>query len=164
MKIAIIIYSKSGRTQEAAELIGEGVLTVPECEYKIMQVDAIDLEYLKEAKAVIFGTPTYYSNICWQMKKFFDDGGVNMAGKLGGVFATCNMIGGGSETAMLTLVNHMLVKGMLVYSGGTVLGQPFTHLGVTSVKELPMETQVEKLRVFGKRIAGKAVELLQPLQ
>lgn len=159
MKIAMIIYSKTGRTKEAAELIGKGICQEEGCEYKVMQVDELDLDYIKEAKAIIFGTPTYYANICWQMKQFFDQGSVDMSGKLGAVFATANVMGGGSETAMLTLINHILVKGMLVYSGGSTKGQPFTHIGVNSIKEIPMEMQSDKLTVFGKRIAEKTNEI-----
>lgn len=164
MKIAIIIYSESGRTQQAAELIGRGIAQVEDCEYRIMNVDPkaekpVDQEYVEQADAVIFGTPTYYANICWQMKKFIDETEIRFAGKLGAVFATANALGGGSETAMLTLINQILVKGMLVYSGGTSLGKPNTHLGVTSIKEVPMEQQEEKMVIFGTRIAQKAKEL-----
>ena len=143
MKIAIIIYSESGRTQQAAELIGKGIEQVEGCEYRIMNVDPqagkpVDNDYIHQADAVIFGT-----------------------GKLGAVFATANALGGGSETAMLTLINQILVKGMLVYSGGTSLGRPNTHLEVTSIKEVPMEQQEEKMVIFGTRIAQKAKELFE---
>ena len=166
MKIAIIIYSESGRTQQAAELIGKGIEQVEGCEYRIMNVDPqagkpVDNDYIHQADAVIFGTPTYYANICWQLKKFIDETDASFAGKLGAVFATANALGGGSETAMLTLINQILVKGMLVYSGGTSLGKPNTHLGVTSIKEVPMEQQEEKMVILGTRIAQKAKELFE---
>ncbi len=164
MKISIIIYSKTGRTQQAAEIIGRGIQKVDGCEYQIMNIDEqadnpIDKEYIKKSDAIIFGTPTYYANICWQIKKFIDEGGIDMAGKLGAVFATANVMGGGSETAMLTLINQILVKGMLVYSAGSSQGQPYTHIGVTSLKEIPLEQQEPKIEIFGTRIAQKAKEL-----
>lgn len=161
MKISIVVYSKSGRTREAARWIGQGIEEVEGCEYQIMSVEDIDKEYLEESDAVIFGTPTYYANMCWQMKKWIDEGcsGVNLAGKLGAVFATANVVGGGSETAMLTLINHILVKGMLVYSAGSSCGQPFTHIGVTSIKEISADLQKDKITVFGTRIAEKTKEL-----
>ena len=61
MKIAIIIYSESGRTQQAAELIGKGIEQVEGCEYRIMNVDPqagkpVDNDYIHQADAVIFGT------------------------------------------------------------------------------------------------------------
>ena len=164
MKISIIIYSKTGRTQQAAQIIGHGIEKVEGCEYHIMNVDEqaenpIDKEYIEASDAVIFGSPTYYANICWQLKKFIDEGGINMAGKLGAVFAPANVMGGGAETAMLTLINQILVKGMLVYSAGSSQGQPYTHIGVTSLKEIPMEQQEAKIEIFGTRIAQKAKEL-----
>lgn len=161
MKIAIVVFSLSGRTREAAGWISQGVELVEGCECKIMSTEEINKGYLEQADAVIFGTPTYYANMCWQMKKWIDEGcsGVKLAGKIGAVFATANMVAGGAETAMLTLINHILVKGMLVYSSGTAYGQPFTHIGVSYVKEVPVEDQKDKIVIFGTRIAEKAKEL-----
>lgn len=35
---------------------------------KLMRLDNIDLDYLNESKAVIFGTPTYLANTTWEVK------------------------------------------------------------------------------------------------
>ncbi len=83
---------------------------------------------------------------------------VNLAGKLGAVFATCDYICGGPDVAILTVVGHLMVKGMLVYSGGGSLGKPFIHLGHVHSIEGP-ELQDEKAIIFGERIATKAKEL-----
>ncbi len=161
MKVAILVYSKTGITQETGELIGKGVASVEGCEYRVMSIEDLDKDYVNAADAVVFGTPTYYANMAWQMKKWIDEGcsGLNLAGKLGAVFATANVIGGGSETALLTLINHILVKGMVVYSGGCACGKPYTHIGLTRVNEVPLEQQQEKITLFGQRIAQKAKEL-----
>ena len=59
------------------------------------------------------------------MKKWF---GTNwtakLGGELGGVFATENSPNGGAELALITMAGHILVKGMLVYSGR---GRPFIY-------------------------------------
>ena len=159
MQISLIIHSATGKTHHCAEIIGEGIKSVNNTDFKIMSVEDVDKEYVAQSDCVLIGTPTYYANMAWQVKKWFDEGGVDLSGKLGGVFATANVIGGGSETALLTMVNHMLVKGMLVYSAGCSKGKPYTHLGVTSLNEVPEENQREKIFLFGQRMAEKAWEL-----
>jgi len=73
MKLSIIYFSKSGHTKEMAEIIANGMKSIPEIEVGIFDLDHIDDEFLAESKAVVFGTPTYYANTCWQIKKWFDE-------------------------------------------------------------------------------------------
>ena len=112
---------------------------------------------------MIFGTPTYVANMCWQMKKWFDTNwSVKLGGKLGGAFATENSPnGGGAEQAIISIVTHMLVKGMLVYSSGAERGRPFIHIGPTIVRD-QLEQKEELCGLFGRRIAQKAHELFDP--
>ena len=58
----------------------------------------------------------------------------------------------------MNIVGHMLVKGMMVYSGGSALGQPYLHLGAVIVKDR-METGLSQAEIFGERIAKKAADL-----
>ena len=131
MKFAIIYYSKTGHTREMAEVIARG-LAAAGGETRFFSVEeAMDADYIDQCAGVIFGTPTYLANTCWQMKQWFDEGsrGIKLAGKLGGVFATAHYAQGGADVAIMTLLPHMLVKGMLVYSGGAAHGKPYIHLG-----------------------------------
>ncbi|MBZ4684032.1 MAG: hypothetical protein PWP46_1213 [Fusobacteriaceae bacterium] len=124
-----------------------------------MEISEVDKDFVNSSNAVILGTPTYYANMSWQMKKWFDESvDIKLSGKIGAVFATENHIGGGADTALLTLINHMLVKGMLIYSGGAALGNPYIHLGIVAIKNGD-EYQKERAKIFGERIANKIVEL-----
>lgn len=159
MKIAILYYSKTGKTKRVAELINEGIQEESAIEVRLMTIDEIDYEFLKGAKAVILGTPTYYANFSYQVKEWFDKSwSCNLEGKLGAVFATADYVGGGADIALQTLISHMMVKGMLIYSGGSALGQPYIHLGMVALKDYD-DNYKEKIKVFGKRIAAKALEL-----
>lgn len=161
MKLAIIYYSKTGKTLEMAREIEKGMKSVDNIEVKLFKVDDIDHDYINESKAVIFGTPTYYANTCWQIKKWFDESwGCNLAGKIGGAFATANFQQGGADSAILTIINHLMVKGMLVYSGGSALGDPYIHLGPVALRDTFEESR-EMFNVFGRRIAEKCVELFE---
>jgi len=159
MKLSIVYYSKTGKTLAMAEEIAKGMKSVNGIEVELFSVDQIDYEYIKDSKAVVFGTPTYYANTCWQLKKWFDESkNCNLEGKVGGVFSTADFPQGGADTALLTLINHLMVKGMLVYSGGSALGLPYIHLGPVALKD-NFEESKELFRIFGTRVAEKCSEL-----
>ncbi|MBN1053082.1 flavodoxin family protein [Clostridium botulinum] len=159
MKISIIYFSKTGKTKEMANIIASGMKLEKDIEVELFDIDNINYDFLNESKAVIFGTPTYYANTCWQIKKWFDESSnCNLSGKIGAVFATANYAQGGADTAILTIINHLMVKGMLVYSGGSSLGQPYIHLGAVALKE-NFEKSKDMFKIFGTRIAQKTNEL-----
>ncbi|ACD23146.1 MULTISPECIES: flavodoxin family protein [unclassified Clostridium] len=159
MKISIIYFSKTGKTKEMANIIASGMKLEKDIEVGLFDIDNINYDFLNESKAVIFGTPTYYANTCWQIKKWFDESSnCNLSGKIGAVFATANYAQGGADTAILTIINHLMVKGMLVYSGGSSLGQPYIHLGAVALKE-NFEKSKDMFKIFGTRIAQKTNEL-----
>lgn len=68
MKISILYSSKTGKTERVAKLIEEGVKRSGNIEVKTMNLDAVDKKFLQESEGIIFGTPTYYANISWEMK------------------------------------------------------------------------------------------------
>lgn len=161
MKLSIIYYSKTGKTKTMAEEIAKGMKTQENIEVGLFPVEKIDYDYIKESKAVIFGTPTYYANTCWQIKKWFDESeNCNLGGKIGGAFSTANYPQGGADTAILTIINHLMVKGMLAYSGGSALGLPYIHLGPVAFKDNFEESKM-LFNLFGKRIAEKSIEIFQ---
>jgi len=158
MKIAILYHSETGNTAKIAEFIAEGAKSVNDADVKTMSLDAIDAEFVTAAQCVIFGCPTYAGSMSWQMKKFLDTTNLKLADKLGGVFATGDYLGGGTELAELTMISGMLVRGMIVYSAGFTRGNPLTHFGAVAIKSGD-EPQRERARIFGARMAQKANEL-----
>lgn len=44
-------------------MTAEGIKKTGNIEVKLMKLEEINYEFLKESKAVIFGTSTYYANI-----------------------------------------------------------------------------------------------------
>lgn len=159
MKISIIYATRTGKTENVAKLLKEGAERVSGIEVKAMKIEEIDYEFLNDSKAVIFGTPTYYANIAWELKKWIDESSkINLEGKIGAAFATANVVGGGSEVALLTILNHLMVKGMLVYSGGVAFGKPKTHLGYVHINDI-IENEDENAKIFGERIAKKVAQI-----
>lgn len=160
MKVSIIYFTESGNTAKAAEIIKDGMMKVEGTEVKLFGLDAIDEEYVAASDAVLFGAPTYYAGVAWQLVKFFHETKIPFAGKLGAAFSTAGYEQGGSEVVLSDIISFMLSKGMLCYSGGTALGQPFTHLGATGFSDR-IEDRREVFEALGQRVAAKAKELFE---
>ncbi|MFZ7121868.1 MAG: flavodoxin family protein [Eubacteriaceae bacterium] len=164
MKITILYFSITCNTEKMAHYIEDGIKSVEKFEVKMMNInnyENIDREFIHDSRAIIFGTPTYCANICWQFKKWFDqEWDLDLSGKIGAVFATANCIHGGADVALLGMLNHILVKGMLAYSSGAGCGRPFIHLGPIAIKD-ELEEKKDLFVLFGKRIAEKTSELFK---
>jgi NAD(P)H dehydrogenase (quinone) len=162
MKVAVLFVSVTGNTEKMAEYIKEGLCSAGNIEVKLMNLageEPLDTDFVNASRAVILGTPTYVANMSWQMKKWFDTNwDCKLAGKLGAAFATANCLHGGADIAILDVINHMLVKGMLAYSSGVEYGRPFIHLGPVALRD-ELEEKKDLFVLFGKRIAAKATEL-----
>ena len=160
MKIAIVYHSESGNTKKMADLVREGCLTVAGAEARCMSVDEVDDDYVQEAVAVLFGSPTYEGSCSWQIKKYLDTQPKGLVGKLGAVFVSQNWPGGGGASfAEMTLIAAMLVHGMLVFSGGVTHGKPFLHFGAVARKAPDEDLYRCRCLKLGENIAEKAREL-----
>jgi NAD(P)H dehydrogenase (quinone) len=161
MQIAIVYHSESGNTARMAELVREGCSRVEGVEARCMSIDALDQDYIDAAQAVILGSPTYEGSCTWQIKRYLDRDAKGLAGKLGGVFVSQNWPGGGGASfAEMTIIAGMLVRGMLVYSGGITEGHPYLHFGAVSRRAPDEDLYHERCLKLGENIARKAVELL----
>ena len=159
LRISIVYHSETGNTEKMAELIKEGALQVAGVEVSLMTVDRLDRKALDESQVILFGTPTYYGTMSWQMKKCMDTLPVRVEGKLGAPFASAAWPGGGGyELAEMALIQGMLIRGMMVYSGGVVVGRPPTHFGAVSHKA-PAGFDADRCRKLGENLALKGKEL-----
>ncbi len=164
MKIAIVYFTSTGRTLAMAEEIRTGITQAGDIEVGLFPISELTKEnpeaiaWVESAAGVIVGTPDYYAAESWQLKQWLDNCPVQLAGKLGGAYATANFLQGGADIAIQSVLTQILTKGMLIYSGGTALGLPFIHLGPICLKG--QEDQAGELfRTYGCRFAAKALEL-----
>jgi NAD(P)H dehydrogenase (quinone) len=161
MDISIIYYSGTGNTAKMAELIAQGCKSVAGAKVKAMSVGNADMAFLQGSSAVIFGSPTHGANLSWQMKRFLEELDQDLlAGKLGAVFASQNWPGGGGASfAEMSIISSLLVRGMLIYSGGLSVGEPPLHFGAVSHRTPEDELSVSRCIKLGQNIANKASEL-----
>lgn len=160
MKLAIVYHSKSGNTKHMAQVIADGINSVDGAEAKICSIDDMDVDWIKESKCVIVGTPVYMASFSAAIKTWLESSckPLELAGKMCGAFATADYIHGGSEIAIQSILSHLMVYGMLAYSGGGSCGKPVIHLGPVAIGGKLDESE-ETFRIYGKRMAKKALEL-----
>lgn len=160
MKAMVLYYSKTGTTKQMAQVIAQGMESVDGVQAKVFSLEDIDADWAKESKCVILGTPIYMASIAGEVKSWLESPAAKqaMAGRLGGAFATADYIHGGGELGIRTIFDHMLVYGMLTYSGGGVYGKPVIHLGPVAIKG-KLEESTETFALYGTRMATKAIAL-----
>ena len=165
MKCAVIYDSRTGNTQKAAEWIAEG-MAESGAECGVFKIDGVDEEFVKEAKGVVIGCPTYAALMTGDLRSWMltTGGKLGMGGKLGGAFATEQYTHGGAELVIQSILTNEMVWGMLCYSGGAAWGRPVIHLGPVGVNgntepHNAMENYKENFRIDGQRFAAKALEL-----
>ncbi len=138
-----------------AEAVAEGAKNAG-AEVTLSDVKDCEPEELLDYDAIIAGSPTYYGIVAGEMKDFFDRSVKfhgKLEGKVGGAFASAMALGGGNETTVMSILQMMLVHGMIV-QGKTRKN----HYGAVSINA-PDEEAKEECRQFGIRVATLAGNL-----
>ena len=154
MRLAIVYDTKTGNTAKMAEYLIEGFTAADGAEAKAFPITAVDEEYVKASDALIVGTPTYNGYLTARMKAWLEStpAKLNVAGKLGGAYATAAFIHGGGDLAIQCILTHLLVDGMMVYSSGQAKGMPVIHLGPVAIAP-DLDAFADLFRIYGKRMA-----------
>ncbi|MFH0855363.1 MAG: flavodoxin domain-containing protein [Candidatus Omnitrophota bacterium] len=148
-KTLIVYYSRGGNTRKMAELIANGVKSEG-LEVTVKDVKEVAVDDLLKYDGLIIGSPTYYGSMAFEIKKLFDDSVKlhgKLDGKIGAAFSSSRNIAGGNETAILDILNAMLIHGMIIqgdYSGD--------HYGPVAIGSPDERSSMECLRM-GSRFA-----------
>ena len=160
MKAAIIYDSRTHTTEKAAGFIAEGLGAVNDIEVKCFNIDDADFDYIRQSSLVILGSPTYMASVTGKMKNWLESNARNLdlAGKLGGAYATEQYIHGGAENAIQELLVFMMVMGMMTYSGGGSQGKPVIHLGPVGMSQ-DIDSFKELFVTYGKRMGQQLLKI-----
>ena len=71
-QILITYYSGSGNTERMAEEIAQGAEGVGVA-VQVKEIEYCTLSEVAAADAIVVGSPTYFSNVAWQVKKLIDE-------------------------------------------------------------------------------------------
>jgi NAD(P)H dehydrogenase (quinone) len=154
-KILVLYYSRSGNTRKMAEAVADGARNTG-AEVTVSDVKKCSLEQLLDHDGIIAGSPTYYGLVAGPLKEFFDRSVKyhgKLEGKVGGAFSSAALLGGGNETAVLSILQMMLVHGMIVQGRSKN-----NHYGAVSI-EAPDESALEQCRQLGERVSRLAGKL-----
>jgi NAD(P)H dehydrogenase (quinone) len=92
-RLLIFYHSEGARVVFMANQIGESVRERG-IEVDVRMVEEIDVESLVGYDGIVVGSPTYFSNVSWQIKKIIDEtyplrqGRFRLKGKIGGAFTS----------------------------------------------------------------------------
>ena len=161
MKLSLIYDSKTGNTQAAAEAIAAGMMKAGGVEARCFRIPEVDADFVNESAGIVVGSPTYAAGLTpdlydWLMRDSMPL--IWPAGKLGGAFATGQYIHGGEDLTIQFLLTHLLVRGMMVYSGGNAFGHPVVHIGPVAISP-DKEGFRELFEIYGERFAAQAKKI-----
>ena len=157
MKATVLYDSKTGHTKQMAEIIAQGMEEVQGVQARSFPLEEVDEDWAKESRCVILGSPIYMASISARVKAWLEGPckKYQLAGKLGGAFATADYVHGGGDLGIRLILDHMMVHGMLTYSGGGAYGTPIIHLGPVALSD-ELDEARETFRLYGMRMALKA--------
>jgi len=136
--VLVLYYSRHGATRKMADLIAQGIESVPGCNARLRTVPAVsavceaveasipasgapyvELSDLKECAGIALGSPTRFGNMAAAMKYFWDGTVADwVSGTLNGkpacVFTSTGSLHGGQESTLLSMMLPLLHHGMLL--------------------------------------------------
>jgi NAD(P)H dehydrogenase (quinone) len=152
MHVLILYYSKSGNTRKFADLVAEGVKSISGLDAVMKSTQEVTKDDFVNAAGIIAGSPVYFGVMAADLKRVFDEFvGVRkqMENKVGAAFATSGFWAGGNETTIISIIQCMLIYGMII------VGDPMSatgHYGAASVAA-PDEKAADTARKLGARVA-----------
>lgn len=153
-KVLVVYHSRSGNTAKMAEVVAEGAKSGG-AEVVIMKVDDATSEDLLAADGIVFGAPTYFGSLSAEMKSFIDKS-VRVRGRLeskvGAAFTSSGSLSGGNETTLISIIEAMLIHGMIIVGDPIETGG---HYGAVAVGA-PDAEALMACRKLGERVAKLA--------
>jgi NAD(P)H dehydrogenase (quinone) len=120
-KVLVLYYSGSGNTQRMAEAIAEAMKSNA-INVMIEDVGKLDISLLPKYDSIVLGSPTYFSNVAWQVKKVIDEsiihyGGGKLKGKVAGIFTSAGSMRDGKDCLKMLEIALGFHHGMKVVEG-----------------------------------------------
>ena len=150
-KILIVYDSRTGNTEKMAMAVAEGAEKMKNVEVVVKKAEETKAEDLVDADGIIMGSPTYYGGMSGRLKTLIDESVKvhgELDGKVGGAFTSSGGIASGAETTLLSIVQAMLVHGMIIQGR---LDEK--HYGAAAVGLLK-DKEIESCKDLGKRVAS----------
>ena len=120
-KVLILCYSRSGNTKKMAKAIAE-VMKSSAINVTLEDAGKFDISLFPNYDGIILGSPTYFSNMAWQVKKVIDESivhyrGGKLKGKVAGIFTSAGTSSNGKDCLKMLEVALGFHHGMKVIEG-----------------------------------------------
>lgn len=152
MQVLVLYYSRSGNTEKLADGIAEGIQAVEGVDCIIRSTETVTKEEFLKSDGIIAGSPVYFGTMAAELKSVFDrfiSLRKKTEGTVGAAFTTSGDNTGGKETTIFSIIQAMLIYGMIV------VGDPMDatgHYGV-ACQGAPDEKDLLNASKLGKRVA-----------
>jgi NAD(P)H dehydrogenase (quinone) len=119
--VLTLYYSRSGNTQKVAKTVAEA-MRLCGMNVTIEEAEKFDVSRLPNYDCIVLGSPTYFSNMAWQVKKVVDEsivhyGGGRLKGKVAGIFTSAGTMKDGRDCLKMLEVALGYHHGMKVVEG-----------------------------------------------
>jgi NAD(P)H dehydrogenase (quinone) len=155
-KILIVYDSKSGNTETMALAVAKGAEQAGDLEVTVKRAEETKNSDLLAADGIIMGSPTYFGQMSAKLKALIDESvkvHEQLTGKVGGAFTSSGGTASGAETTLLSIVQAMLIHGMIVQGRADD-----KHYGV-AVTGAPKKRDLAECEKLGKRVAALVLKL-----
>jgi len=120
-KVLILYYSGSGNTKKMAKAIAEAMKSSA-INVTVEDVGKFDISSLPNYDSIVLGSPTYFSNMAWQVKRAIDESIVHygrgkLKGKVAGIFTSAGTSRNGKDCLKMLQVALGIHHGMKVVEG-----------------------------------------------
>jgi NAD(P)H dehydrogenase (quinone) len=120
-KVLILYYSRSGNTKKMATAIAKAMKS-SSINVTVEDVEKFDISLLPNYDGIVLGSPTYFSNMAWQVKKVIDESivhysGRKLKGKVAGIFTSAGTSRNGKDCLKMLEVALGFHHGMKVVEG-----------------------------------------------
>ena len=157
-KLLVTYYSRTGNTEQMAELVAEGAKEIAGVAVDLRPVASVTADDLLNYDAIVIGSPVYYGTMAAEVKQLIDESVAHhqkLDGKVGGAFASSGGPGGGNETTVMDILKALLIHGMIVkgdaegdHYGPIAVGAP-DQRSAKECRKLGRSAATLTLRLFG---------------
>lgn len=161
MNVLVIYHSRTGRTEAIARAIADGVSRCKGATATLASWDEVADDRFAGCDAIIAGSPVYFGTMSAELKGVFDrflKFRKLTNGKVGAAFATSQHPSGGKETTLLSILQAMLIYGMVITGDPMETGGHFGY----ACSGAPTEANLEEARLFGAHVAAVATKMRRP--
>jgi NAD(P)H dehydrogenase (quinone) len=155
-KILVVYDSKSGNTETMALAVAKGAEKAGDLEVTVKRAEQTTNSDLLAADGIIMGSPTYFGQMSAKLKALIDESvqvHKQLTGKVGGAFTSSGGTASGGETTLMSIVQAMLIHGMIVQGRADD-----KHYGV-AVTGAPKKKDLAECEKLGERVSSLVLKL-----